>query len=111
MKDFKIRECGLVLHTEYSFLGASPDWLVEENDMLGLAEIKCPYSVFGRFIKEACQHPNFCCNIFSGTPSLKHEHEHYYQIQGQLAITGIEWCDFVVWLGDKPDQIHIQRIP
>ena len=71
-------------------LGASPDRLVEENDTLGLAEIKCPYSVFGRSIKEVCQHPNFCCDISNSTPSLKPEHEYYYQIQGQLAITGIE---------------------
>jgi len=108
LKDFKIRGCELVLHTEYSFLGASPDRLVEENGKLGLVEIKCPYFIIGRTIEEACQHPNFCCEISDGRPTLKNEDEYYYQIQGQLAITGVEWCDMVVWLGDTPDQLHIQ---
>ena len=90
VEDFKMTECGLVLHTEYSFLGASPDQLVCENGMFGLVEIKCPFSVYGRTIQEACQKPNFCCETCNATPSLKLDHEYYYQIQGQLAITGAE---------------------
>lgn len=110
VENFKMRECGLVLHTEYSFLGASPDWLVSKNGMFGLVEIKCPYSMYGRTIQEARQKSNFCCEINNATPSLKLYHEYYYQIQGQLAITGVEWCDFVVWLGNGPGQIHVQCI-
>lgn len=78
--------------------------------MFGLVEIKCPYSMYDKTIQEVCQKPNFCCEICNATPSLKLDHEYYYQIQGQLAITGAEWCDFVVWLGNGPDQIHVQRI-
>ena len=110
VEDFKMRECGLVLHSEYSFLGASPDWLVSENGMFGLVEIKCPYSMYDKTIQEACQKPNFCCEICNATPSLKLDHEYYYQTQGQLAITGAKWCNFVEGLGNGPDQIHVQRI-
>ena len=28
---------------------------------------------------------------------LKPEHNYYYQVQGQLMITGVEYCDFVVF--------------
>ena len=110
VENFRMRECGLVLHTEYSFRGASSDRMVFENGMFGLVEIKCPYSMYDRTIQEACQKPNFCCEISNAAPSLKLDHEYYYQIQGQLAITGAKWCDFVVWLGNGPDQSHVQRI-
>ena len=35
VENFKMRECGLILHSEYSFLGASSDRLVSENGMFG----------------------------------------------------------------------------
>ena len=41
-----VQECGLCLHQEYRFLGASPDRVVYDNstiDSLGLLEVKCPY--------------------------------------------------------------------
>ena len=28
---------------------------------------------------------------------LKQNHEYYFQVQGQMAITGIHTCDFVIW--------------
>jgi len=28
---------------------------------------------------------------------LKATHAYYFQIQLQLAITGLKWCDFVLW--------------
>ena len=61
-----MRECGLVQHTEYSFLGASPVQLVCENGMFGLVEIKCPFSVYDRIIQEPCQ-KHFCCEICYAT--------------------------------------------
>ena len=39
----------------------------------------------------------FCCQIINGDPTLKPNHDYYYQIQGQMAITGVHTCDFVVW--------------
>ena len=50
-----MRECRLVLHKEYSFLGASPDQLVSENGMFGLVEIKCSYSTVC-MIKQSKKH-------------------------------------------------------
>ena len=28
--------------------------------------------------------------------NLKKDHSSYYQVQGQLGITGLQWCDFVI---------------
>ena len=31
---------------------------------------------------------SFCCVLENGSPRLKRNHEYYYQVQGQLAVTG-----------------------
>ena len=31
------------------------------------------------------------------TPQLKRRHDYYYQIIGQLGITDVRYCDFIVW--------------
>ena len=38
---------------------------------------------------------------------LNRKHDYYYQVTGQIALTGGEFCDFVVW---TPNELHIQRI-
>ena len=69
---------------------ASPECLVNVNGSWGLLEIKCPYSVFGQTITQACSNPHFCYKLADGRPQLKEGHEYMYQIQGQFAIAGIE---------------------
>ena len=39
--------------------------------------------------------------------SLKKSHPYYAQVQGQMAITGAKWCDFIVYTNVG---MHIQRI-
>jgi len=44
------------------------------------------------------------------TLELKTTHSYYYQIQFQLAITGLQWCDFVLWSPvGKPNIERIRR--
>ena len=33
----------------------------------------------------------------TGQLKLKRNHSYYYQVLTQLAVTGLEWCDFFVW--------------
>ena len=49
---------------------------------------------------------NFCLKQ-EGEIILNPKHVYYYQVQGQLMITGAPFCDFVVFT--KKD-VHIQRI-
>lgn len=28
---------------------------------------------------------------------LRHDHHYYAQVQGEIAILGVDWCDFVVY--------------
>ncbi|XP_076850927.1 uncharacterized protein LOC143501235 [Brachyhypopomus gauderio] len=94
--------CGFVIHPDAPWLGASPDGLVfdpTESPPFGLVEIKCPNAksyVDCSYLK-----------MQSGTLKLKQTHSYYWQVQGQLLLTGMEWCDFVVF---AEDDILIQRI-
>jgi putative phage-type endonuclease len=64
---------------EYNeWIGASPDGLVDDD---GQIEIKCPaYNTFIDYI------------ISKKLPT-----EYVYQVQGQLMVTGRQWCDFVAF--------------
>ena len=39
----------------------------------------------------------FHMEIRDELPSLTKNHKYYYQVQGQLGITGTKWCDFVTY--------------
>lgn len=70
----KVEEVAFIIHDEHT--GVSPDGLVGEA---GLIEIKCPKTTtqIDWYIKG------------------KVPPEHYAQIQGQIWVSGREWCDFV----------------
>ena len=46
----------------------------------------------------------------NATLELKTTHAYYFQIQFQLAVTGLKWCDFVLWspIG-KPNIERVRR--
>ncbi|XP_017295491.3 uncharacterized protein LOC108250224 isoform X2 [Kryptolebias marmoratus] len=94
--------CGLVIHPEAPWLGASPDDLVfdpRETPSFGLVEIKCPN------VKSYvdCKYLQITDGIFK----LKKTHPYYCQVQGQLLITGLMWCDFFVW---AEEDLFVQRL-
>ena len=43
-------------------------------------------------------------------PRLKREHRYYAQIQGEMAIMGCAWGDFVVWTAANRSNCFIERI-
>lgn len=94
--------CGFIIHPDAPWLGSSPDGLVfdpTESPAFGLLEIKCLNAksyVDCSYLK-----------MQNGTLKLKQTHSYYWQVQGQLLLTGMEWCDFVVF---AEEEILIQRI-
>ena len=73
----QVEDYGCIQHPEIKHFGASPDGIVNEynNQMVGrMLEIKCPYS-----------------RTITGIPSKKY----YTQIQGQLEVCDLEYCDFL----------------
>jgi hypothetical protein len=71
----EVEETGFVAH-DTLYAGCSPDGLVDWD---GLIEIKCPYN--------SAVHIE---TLLGGMPA-----DHMAQVQGQMWITGRQWCDFV----------------
>lgn len=109
-----VRETGLHVHCQYPFLAASPDRIVVVDGKEGLLEVKCPFSKKRITCEDACSDRNFCCRLTEEGAELKRDHAYFYQVQGQMAVTGHNWCDFVIWTegnapGDPP-HLHVERI-
>ncbi len=87
-----VEETGFVAH-DTLMAGCSPDGLVDWD---GLIEIKCPYN--------SAVHIS---TLLAGMPA-----DHTAQVQGQMWITGRQWCDFVSFDPRMPAelQLHVQRI-
>jgi len=73
--DVDVRECGIFLHPELK-CGASPDGLIGDD---GTLEIKCPRTA------------THIETLHRQTVPA----QYYWQIQGQLWLTGRKWADFV----------------
>lgn len=87
----QVDEVGFVRHPEL-MVGVSPDGIVE---LEGLIEIKCPST------------STHIDTVINGM-----DPEHLAQIQGQLWVTGYDWCDFVSFDPRLPKGIdlYVQRI-
>lgn len=64
-----------------------------------MVEIKCP-NVKSYIDCSSLQMSN-------GAFQLKKSHAYFWQIQGQLLISGLEWCDFFVW---AEEDFFVQRL-
>ena len=103
-ESFYYCQSGFVICKEYPFLGASPDAVVYDptfRDSFGLAEVKCPYSSKHLTPSQACEKKDFCSELkeVDGNQlvQLKRNHKYFFQIQGQMAVTGRSWCDFIIY--------------
>ncbi|CAG9768527.1 unnamed protein product [Ceutorhynchus assimilis] len=80
----KISQCGLFIDKKNYYLGASPDGLIGDTQLM---EIKCPYSICNMNPAEAIKEKKLAFAEFVDNEfHLKRNHNYYYQIQGQLAI-------------------------
>ena len=73
----------------------SPDGMIPLPEP-GIIEIKCPYTAKELNINEYCESHNTCLEIKDGKPRLKRAHDYFYQIQHNMYVCGVSWCDFIV---------------
>jgi len=112
-----VKDCGLSLLANRAYLGASLDgWVYDPASTLqsGVLEIKCPYSIDGKLIiKERLADivkthgSKFFLEQNGNQLALKRNSRYYCQVQGEMAILKVPWCDFVVW---TIVDIQIERI-
>ncbi len=92
-------DSGLVVRTDYPFLGASPDGVVSCTCCgSGVIEAKCPFSCRDKSIVGSTDDSKFCLGRHDDGPLfLKADHAYYYQVQAQMFICKASYCDFVVY--------------
>ena len=97
-ENFEVSDVGFVISPQWPHLGASPDGVVSCTcHGKGVIELKCPYSHKDDTIKNAVTKNNtFCLIEHDGKLKLRRDHTCYYQIQTQMHICGVNYCDFVV---------------
>ena len=62
--------------------------------------IKCPHQCKDLSIIDACKNPNFCLAFHPSSDnqfSLLTNHNYYYQVQPQIKLCDVAYCDFVIW--------------
>lgn len=89
----KVNRCGLFVCKDFPFLAASPDGVV--NGGSALVEVKCPYSCKGQDI--TVEKVPYMEKVGTSGMKLKVGSNYYCQVQGQMAITGITRCYFVLY--------------
>lgn len=84
-----VNEVAFVRHPSLTFVGVSPDGLVGAD---GLVEIKCPAAM-----------AKHLAAINAGS----HAVEYRWQVQGQLWVTGRQWCDVVSYDPRWPEELRL----
>lgn len=93
-----IHEIGLVINPAFPFLGATPDAVVCEKGNAGIIEIKCPYTVRDCKLSVAVSsRRDFFLEESNNCLKLKRDNLHWFQVQGQLLVTGASFSDFVTY--------------
>lgn len=93
---------GVVVSPWAPWIAASPDRKVyhpESFPPFGLLEIKCP--------QVSVLETQYLKKDHTATLKLNRNHQYYFQILTQLAVTGLQWCDLYVWC---ENDYHQERI-
>lgn len=112
--DFDVCDSGLIINTQWPSIGATPDGRVSCTCCgKGIMEIKCPYSHKENTIEQALADNKFCLKKDSnGKLYLDPTHAYYYQVQTQLFVADVNYCDFCVctFTHSQENDLYIERI-
>ena len=93
---FKVEKSGFVISSDYPYIRESPDSMVECSCCgKGTVEVKCPHCVRDKETPE-CPEKVSCMENVAGKVQLRKSHQYYYQIQTQVFVCNVDYCDFVI---------------
>ena len=105
---FVVEKCGFVISTKYSYIGATPDSLVNCDCCgKGCLEVKCPYCVRDSHVADLATQKNSALVEIDGVLKLRKDHAHYFQVQTQILVCQVDYVDYVVWTSKG---IHVERV-
>ena len=93
LQGYTVEETGLVVHSKYDFLAASPDGLV---GLEGCCEFKCPYPKYTKTPYSVYDKPMYLMQVYM-----------------QMEVLDVDWCDFLCYLADSPTsepQYTLERV-
>ena len=109
--NLEIKDSGLYISPQWPFIDVSPDGIIScQCHGTGVLEVKCPYchrddAIVSAAIKDA---KFYLQKQDDRSLLLDHGHVYYYQVQTQLCVCDINFCDFsACTFGDKSD-IYIE---
>ena len=109
---FNLEHKGFMISKRRPFMGASVDALRTCECLAScgsaVVEIKCPWVHRASDPKEALVTNEVGGVYVQNNLQLKTNSAYYYQVQMQMYILGVQWCDFVVW---TMKGIHMITIP
>ena len=86
-EELTIIDSGLVINSQWPFIAASPDGVINCTCCQGgkgILEIKCPYTHYFESIEESVSNDgSFCLKEDQGSLYLDCTHAYYYQVQTQ----------------------------
>lgn len=114
-KGAKLKTSGLIIDSSKPHLGASPDGILQCKCCgTGVLEIKCPYKFRNLTVDQIYNENYHIQKDENECMKLKETSNWYTQIQTQMAVANVQWCDFVLYLeGDVKNgkhKIHSERI-
>ncbi|XP_046970606.1 uncharacterized protein LOC124537760 [Vanessa cardui] len=107
-ENLNILPCGLFIDQTYPFIGATPDGLMGD-DMI--VEIKCPLVAVKMGLTNAIQQNKIQIIKYDKNSEtvLNKKSNWFYQVQGQLHVTGRRLCLLGIWAGEN-EPILTKRI-
>eukprot|EP00794_Sanderia_malayensis_P012122 gene12122-13374_t len=95
-KNLQVHSCGMFVIFDAAYIGASPDGVVECNCCnKGLLEIKCPFKIAHE--APSVSNLSYIHTKEDGAVELSRSHPYYSQMQHQMGVTKLPWCDFFVY--------------
>ena len=98
--NLQVAECGLFINPQWPFVGTSPDGIITcDCCSKGVLGIKCHFYHHDESISAVnISDKNSCLSEVDGQISLDHCHAYYYQVQTQIFVCDVEYCDLCVYL-------------
>ena len=99
----KVQLDGLFVSRQRPYLAASTNGIIVTRDGdRGVLEIKCPVADVSVEALVSCR-KNFCLEQSGAGLKLKRSHPYFSQLQMEMALTGCQWADFVVFVDRLED--------
>lgn len=110
--NYTVTECGFTVNNNYPHCGVSPDGIAEcECCDKGVVEVKCPFTLrdckMDTYLKKRTCPLTLIEEDGELVYKLKEDHEYYFQVQMEIFLCDVQYCDFIVWSPTFSIIIHI----